>query len=485
MFANQAELDAAKQRQATEDVDSFGSKAGMAARALGSATAKVGIPAAAIGLAPFTGGASLALGSGSAMLGEYIGNQIAGEETTPGGLVQAGILGATPMRSLPGATALQTIGTGLKVGAAGAAGITAKIGLDEQRLPTAGELAPSAIGAIVAPIAGKVLDSGSGAQKAISAASKESVARETLREGRKLGLGAPPSAIRPGIVNDALQSLAGKAATAQEQILKNQPKVNDAIRQSIYGDGVVATDAPFSALALNTARTGPNLVYDRLAKLTPTTGPLLENFKKATADANLARQAYQSSIDSGRRNVGLLEDAQAADAIADQMIAGLKSEASKVTGGNKLIQEFEKARIKLAQIGLTERAVNKGSGNVDPAVIGQALDHGEKLTGAFRTIGKFENAFGRYLKDAATTPPSGVDYLKLLAKGGLFGTGAATGNPALALGGPLAMTAAERGARGAILSPFYQNRFARPNYGPTTEDMAAGASRLAAMGFGR
>ena len=46
------------------------------------------------------------------------------------------------------------------------------------------------------------------------------------------------------------------------------------------------------------------------------------------------------------------------------------------------MDRFDSARKKLAQIGLSERAVNKGSGDIDPAIIGQALNHGEKLTGA-------------------------------------------------------------------------------------------------------
>jgi hypothetical protein len=113
------------------------------------------------------------------------------------------------------------------------------------------------------------------------------------------------------------------------------------------------------------------------------------------------------------------------------------------------------------------------------------LDSGEKLTGNARTIGKFANAFERYMKETAKTPASGVDYLKTVGKLGLGIGGASTGNPALAVGGPLAMVAAERGSRSMLLSPFYQNRFAQPYYGPTKESLAAGMGRLAAMASGR
>jgi len=435
----------------------------------------IGAPFEAVGGMHIGGAIGGAFGNAAAQL------TTPGKDFSLGQVAGAGVTGAIPGASLAKAGAGQVAKQAVKFGAANVAAKNAETLIDTGETASIGENAFAlGAGAIAAPLA-KYLDAGSRAASAATKSGGDSVTRETIREGQKLGLVVPPAAVRPNAVTNTLQSLGGKASVAQESIIRNQPKVNDAIRAEI---GLPAS-APLSPIALNTARTGPNLVYDEVSKLTPATGGLLENFKTATAEANMARQAYRDSIDAGRRNPALLEAAQASDAIADSMHAAIKKEAQAVRGGAEIVKRFDEARVKLAKIGLAERAVNKGSGNIDPAVIGQALDAGEKLSGAFKTVGRYENAFGKYLKDAATAQPSGVDYLKFAGKLGMFGTGAALHNPALAVGAPLGMLAAERGAKSLLLSPGYQKRFATPFYGAALEDVPAGLARLGTMTEGR
>jgi len=427
--------------------------------------------------------------------GMHIGGAIGGaggnalaQMTTPGKKFSLGeVAAAAAAGTIPGAS-LAKAGTslvvkqGAKYAGSNLVGKALETGIDEKRLPTLGESA-IAVGAGAAGAGlSRYLDQGARAGAAAVAKSQDSLRRETLKAGRELGLGVPPAVTAPGPINNTLQSLGGKAAVAQEQILRNQPKVNSAVRAEIG----LPESAPITPIALNTARVAPNMVYDEVAKLTPATGALLDQFKNATAEANRIRQAYRASIDSGRRNPTLLAEAEAQDAVAEQMLSGLKAEATTVANGLKVMERFNEARVKLAQIGLAERAVNKGSGDIDAKIIGDALEQGEKLTGNFAKIGKFQNAFGKYIQDAANVPPSGVDYLKLLGKFGV-GTGvgyAMGGYPGAFIGG-VGTQIAEKGARNLAVNPAYQRAFAKPFYGAATEDIPASIARLATQAAGR
>lgn len=420
-------------------------------------------------------------------IGGFLGNTAAqlttaGKRYSLGEATGAAIAGTIPGASLAKAGAKEIAKQAAKLGAANLAATNAASLIETGKPASLTEdVVALGAGGLAAPV-GKYADNGLRAAESALGRSQDALRRETLNAGRELGLVVPPAVTRPGPINNTLQSISGKAATAQEAVLRNQPKVNAAIRAEIG----LPPEAPITPISLNTARVPHNLVYEEVSQMTPAASGLLENFKTATAEANLSRQAYRASIDAGRRNPALLADAEAQSAIAEKMRSALSKEAALVKGGKDLMKRFENASVKLAQIGLAERAANKGSGDIDAAVIGQALEHGERLTGNFAKIGKFQNAFGKYVQDAANTPPSGVDYLKLLGKFGV-GTGlgyAAGGYPGAVLGGVGAQLA-EKGSRGAILSPGYQRALGSPFYGPTTEDITATLGRVGTMKAGR
>lgn len=411
-------------------------------------------------------------------LGGGIGNALA-QATTPGKKFSGGEVlaamasGAIPGASLAKAGAKEVAKQGAKYAASNLAGMALQTGVDEGRLPTAGEaVMATAGGAAGAPIS-KFLDRGIRAEVARVARTQDSVRRETLNAGRGLGLVVPPPAVAPGPVNDTLTSLAGKAAAAQESTLRNQPKINAAIRSEI---GLPA-DAPLSPIAINTARVPHELVYKKIASTSPEAANLLEQFKQAQADTNELYAAYRNSA---IKDPATLKAAKAREVEADTFKRGLGQVI-----GKDLLAEFDSARVSLAKIGQVDRATRLGDGNVDAKVFGDALEHGEKLTGNLLKIGRFQSAFGRYVREASKTPPSGVDYLKLLAKGGVAAGAAASGNLPMAVAGPLAMMGAERGARSLVLSGPYQRLLANPNYGAALEDVPAAVGRIGAESASR
>jgi len=435
--------------------------------------------------APFAAAGGVQIGGA---LGGMAGNAISQLTTrdkkfSPGEMFAAGVSGAVPGAPLAKAGAKELLKQSAKYGVTNVAAANTASLIDRRELADSrGNVVAGAAGAI-SPFIGKGLDIGRSSSIAATKSTQDSLNRATLREGRSLGLVVPPAVVAPNAVNNTLQSHAGKAATAQEAIIRNQAAVNDAVRKDIFGDSVVDLSAPFSPIALNTARIGPNLVYEEISKISPTAAGLLAQFKQANADANAAFSAYRASI---VKDPALLASAKAHSEVADQMEKAIAAEAKAAGANPDIIERLAEARTKLAQIGLAERAVNKGSGNIDPAIIGDAFDAGEKLTGNLKKIGAFENAFGKYIKDQANTVPSGVDHLKYIGRmvGG-SGLGYSLGGIPAAVATPIAIGASEQLTRDAILSPFYQQAFANPSYGPTGPDFAAQLAKFSTMAAGR
>lgn len=412
-------------------------------------------------------------------LGGAAGN-IAAQLTTPGKKFSLGqALGAAAAGAIPGASIAKAGGKEVAVqagkyalGNVAATNVESLVDTGKLASPSQDVLA-AVTGAASAPLS-KFLDRGTRAEATRVAAQQGSRSRETLRLGRELGLVVPPAAVAPNAANNTIQSIAGKAAVAQEAILRNQPKINDAVRAEIG----LPMDAPITPISLNTARVGPNLVYEKIGATSPAAKNLLEQFKQASADANELYAAYRTAP---IKDPSLLAQAKAAERVADQMQTGLGKEI-----GPDLLKEFTAARVQLAKIGLAERALNLGDGNISAKVFGDALDAGEKLTGNFAKLGRFENAFGRYVRDAASTPPSGVDYLKMFSKiGAGGGLGYAAGGVPGAVAGTGAMMAAESGARKLALSPTFQQVMVNPQYGARTADSASELARLGTMAAGR
>lgn len=436
------------------------------------------------------GGATLGQVVGApfeAVGGMHIGGAIGGaggnalaQLTTPGKkfswgeMTAAGAAGAIPGASLVKAGGKELFKQGTKYAAANVAGTNLQSLIDKGKPATLGEdLLAAGTGLAGAPIS-KFLDRGMRAEAARVMRSLDAVRRETLAAGRGLGLVVPPSVTNPNALNNTINSLAGKAATAQEAVLRNQLKINAAVKAEIG----LPTDAPLSPIAINTLRVGPNMVYDKIAKTSDEAAGLLANFKQSTADANELYAAYRTAP---IKDPSLLARAKVASVQADVF----KQRLEKVVDSD-LMKEFDAARVQLAKIGMADRATRLGDGNVDAKVFGDALEHGEKLTGNFAKLGRFQSAFGRYVQEAAKTPPSGVDHLKMLGKLGLGGVGgyAAGGVPG-ALAGAAGITLAEKGARELALSPAYQRNLAAPFYGAAVEDPLAAVARFGAMEAGR
>jgi hypothetical protein len=180
-----------------------------------------------------------------------------------------------------------------------------------------------------------------------------------------------------------------------------------------------------------------------------------------------------------------LAKAKEAQKDADRSFLQLEAEA-KAANKPDLGTRFQEARVKLAKIGLVERSINKGTGDVDAAVMGRAYDAGEKLTGNFEKIGRFQNAFSQMVKDASLSPPAGVNQLlPILAGTGAMYAGARSGSPAIGAGVIAAYLGGPEAARRTMLSGPYQNNFVNYSYGATRQDAPAMLAQFAGKTVGR
>lgn len=320
---------------------------------------------------------------------------------------------------------------------------------------------------------------GAATTKATDTAAQQAVRDKTLAEARTLGLNVPPTVAGGGKVAKGLESVAGKAAVAQEASIRNQ-HVIDHIARTESG---LKPNEPITEGTLAKAREVMAQPYREIAALSPKAKAALDDLKEARLDSKDAWKKYggPSGGPAERR------EALAADSKVSKLEKLIDIEATKA-GRVDLLPALKKARIAIAKNHDVESALNIGSGSVDASKIGRILDRrGEKaVTGGLQTIGKFQQAFPDFarIRPSGQSSP-GVGYLKyplalgLGAEGYNFGQqhgigpyGTAAGLLALA-GGP---------ARSIALSKLMQSA---PKYQPgmavRLADIATNDPRMRAM----
>jgi hypothetical protein len=411
-------------------------------------------------------------GALGAISGALAANKFTGRKTTGGDIASSAILGGIPLGGSAGNNALRLVAGGLTAK-------TAETSLNEGRMPTLGEAAVAAGSGAAAGFLSSAIENGKNAAAFDARRSVNSLRRETMKIGDELGYVLPPS-LRTKVDADSsmlansLESIGGKAATAQQVTHMNQPITNRLVKEEIGVNPL----KPLSDDVIEQAAKPYTDVYAKVGSISPQSAQALKEFKQANADSNSLFAQYRNNP---VKDPGLLEQAKKFAADADFYMQFLESEA-KAAGKARLIPEFREARVKLAQIGLVRESVNRATGDIDASVIGRVYDARQPLTGNLEKIGRFQNAFSKALADAATTPVPGVNqlarYAMPLAAGGAAATGGAGLPMAVAAG--VGTAAAPSAARSFMLSKPGQ-QFFKPNYGTANPSFLANFGRSAAQ----
>jgi hypothetical protein len=305
----------------------------------------------------------------------------------------------------------------------------------------------------------------------------------SFRALRGEGVVLPPSdMVERG--SDMMGSIGGKAAMQQQASLKNAPTWNRLAREEIGLKGAL----PITDKTLDAVRSTAYEPYDTIQRISREAKTKLEKLKKdnltapgghelavqeaaaasamnplmiqAAADVDalkLARFKSSKAYDAFKAgNPAAYETWQAAKAEADRLNENIFAAAESI-GDKNLVKRLNEARTLIAKSYSIQRAINPGSGLVDPSEFGRQLRDREPLSGNLKKIGDFQLSYYKDAVEAGRVPAPGVNNLQ--AQIGMAmasqegGSGKLMGAINSTIGKPV---------RAALLSETMQDRYAKP-----------------------
>jgi hypothetical protein len=368
------------------------------------------------------------------------------------GNIAGNVAAFAPLAWVPGANTIAGAGV---LGAASGALQPAASGMERLASAGGGAVLGGGVQALAGPVAKAI---GGRATQAIDdlkvRQSQNAQLDETIMRGREAGYVVPPSAINePSFIGGRLESLGGKAALGQEASLRNQP-VTDSLARRAAG---LRDDQAITADALRGARKDAALPYREISEISPQAAADLEMAQAARAESKLQWKHYNRSADPAAHKAATAADAQARAAL-DRI-----DDAAKAAGNPELIERLKLSRALIARNHQVQGALNRGTGNVEASAIGRSLDSGAPLTGELETIGRYQQAFPQFTREASKVPAPGVGKTELIMSAALAGGGAGLSDSPLGAVAGLAPFLAGP-ARGALLSRALQDSIAKPNY---------------------
>ncbi len=290
-----------------------------------------------------------------------------------------------------------------------------------------------------------------------------------LQAGKDLGLKVPPSQVNPSFTNRVIESVGGKAATAQQASAANQDIAYSVAQREA---GLQPAEA-INTDNLKAARDRMAQPYRDIGAL-PATGPLsqppfgspaktLQDLQDARSEAKQLWNYYnRSAIPS------VLREAKSASAKADNLESALEAQAT-AAGRPELAQALREARMGLAKNFTVERAMRGSS--FDPAALSRLESRANvPLSGDLEKLMQMQRDFPKAMAAPQIGGSIGVNQLLPLLGGSAGGAGGAAlgamhGVPGMggALGGAAGLILGQTippAARSLMLSGPYQSLMA-------------------------
>ena len=361
----------------------------------------------------------------------------------------------------------QKVGTGARTGVLSGLATPEETGLNQQDFMQAKGQNMTLQGGIggAFPVAGAGLSKLAGMVRGTPLSPQMATAVEKAREA---GYTVPPTQAGGGIINRALEGMAGKASTLQEASVRNQNVTNKLAAKSLG----LADDAVLSPETLTGIRDEAGMAYEALKSLpkkaaisadstmnraaAPEINPakMVEDLKTARADAEAWYNAWKRSAHPEDK-----AKANAFKAQATKLENDLEQYAEEM-GKTDLLPKLREARQLIAKTYTVENAMNKTTGTVDAKELAKRLQKGKPMSEELKQVAEFAQAFPKAAQKpeiiGGTIGISPLDYAAATLTGGasMLGgsdketTGAAT----------LAALLARPAARRMVLSPAMQNR---------------------------
>lgn len=285
-----------------------------------------------------------------------------------------------------------------------------------------------------------------------------------LQKGRDLGITVPPTQVNPSLTNLMLESMGGKAPTAQQAAARNE----DIAYKVAQREAGLAPTESINLETLKAARERLSQPYRDIGAL-ESVGPLsqppfkspaqtLEELKTARNDAKELWAYYNRS-----QKPDVLSQAKAASARSDQLEEALAVQAADA-GRPELAQALREARVALAKNYTVQRAMRGSS--FDPSGLSRLESRGKTpLIGDLETIMQMYRDFPKAMAAPQVGGSIGVHQLMptLGASSGAITGGLLGGLHGASLGAPLGVAAAQTIPplmRSLVLSAPYQSLMA-------------------------
>lgn len=392
-------------------------------------------------------------------------------QTGPQRIVDMAIQSAIGSAVVPGGGVAGAVKGAVVGGVSGAAAQTTK----ELAQPIIGEKGATLLAIAVGMLSPFAV---SGLGKAAPTSKLTSEGKLTLKEARTAGYVVEPSAVRTDFAGSKLESVAGKAAIAQDATIRNQTVSNTMAAKHLG----LPDDTSLSPALLDTLKKRIEKPYQDVEALraSATNLPwfsryhntnLGEELKQARTDTTALYKAYYNNPDPG-----ILKAAKASSANVQSLEDDIDMIA-KAVGKPELLTQLQAARQYRARIADVEMALNVADGNVSAPIIGRMLDKGRPISGELKVVGKFAQAFPRVAREAAGVPPAAVSGTDAAAAALLSAGGAAAaGSPAGVIAGGLPL--ARGPARNKVLSSKYQDALLQDPKAPTPLSTTAARSGM-------
>jgi hypothetical protein len=424
-----------------------------------------------------------ALGGGAA----YLTNQlISGESPTLGGAASAMATSAIPFEGIGASMAKGPVTRALTSAPVQQAIVGAAAPQIQSYMDT-GEAAPllsSVEGAAGAYVGGKIGEKlAGGATKPAPATPLSTVTSEIQKNFNVLqpeGIKLPPFMLQKG--GNTGQSLAGKAAMAQQANVENIPQFHRLAKQEIglsgyepvkpgtpEGDKVIqglldVQYKPYEQMReiVDKAKSSMNRMVAKAEEQKPTgefsfsSTQTQKRYDKlaniAEADVDKWRLAGEEARNAWDKFTNKQIDYPTYKAAVDNFenFSQKFETAAKFAKRPELAEQLAQAKTKIAKIYDFSNSLNPATGISNPGYFGAKVAFKEPLSGNFKKIGDFQLSFDKAARELTKVPAPGVDNMKL----GMALQSMAHGNPVGAGTGVLQSMGAP--LRNYYMSPGYQ-----------------------------
>jgi hypothetical protein len=315
---------------------------------------------------------------------------------------------------------------------------------------------------------------------------------DAAEAGQRLGVALNPAESNPTIGNKMMSVMGGTADIDARLSKFNTEQITDKVRQDL---GVAVTEKLDDA-AINRALDQASVPYDpiRAIPVLNASDDVIASIQALDKPATLGGKSQASAVSAligdavtelqaGRSGAQIIDDirqlrrnAQSvykardkgsnpppADVLKADAQMGIANALEKMIDENapnpRALSEFQQARQRMAQIYDHERALDYGTGTIDPASYAKMFNERKgNMTGVGADIGKVASNFPKVV-----AAESAADLKPRLTRSGLGGTLGfiAGGVPGAALGMVAGYTASAAQTK-RMMSPAYQRRNAMP-----------------------